>query len=335
VLIVLAGGYFVFAGSNFYVENNAKEFVYIKNNQNFDCLVNNLNNRDLIKSNLSFRICARIFNAQKNMKIGAYAVRNGMNNYHFFKNITNGRQTPVNLKINNIRLKTQLASKISKQTNIDSLELINHLNDSVFLQKYGLNPYTAIALFIPNTYEVYWTLSIDELFDRMKKEYGVFWTDERRKKAAEIPLSPVEAAILASIVEEESNKSYEKPIIAGLYLNRLKTGMKLQADPTARFALGDFGITQVLNSYTRINSPYNTYIYKGLPPGPIRVPSAEGIDAVLNYDKNNYLFMCAKPEFNGEHNFAHSYTEHLKYQAAYHKAYREWKKEKEAKMTTK
>jgi UPF0755 protein len=318
----------MFAASNFSIKNNVKEFVYIKNNQDFDSLLNILKSKNLVKNNFSFRLCAKIFNAQKNMKIGAYTLRNGMNNYHFFKDITSGHQTPVNLKINNIRLKTQLASKISKQTNIDSLDLINYLNDSVFLQKYGLTPHTAIILFVPNTYEVYWTLSIGELFDRMQKEYDIFWTAERRKKATKIALSPIEVAVLASIVEEESNKSYEKPIIAGLYLNRLKIGMKLQADPTARFALGDFAVTQVLNSYTHINSPYNTYIYNGLPPGPIRIPSVEGIDAVLNYDKNNYLFMCAKPELNGEHNFSNSYDKHLKYQAAYHRAYREWKKKK-------
>ncbi|MDR3326635.1 MAG: endolytic transglycosylase MltG [Prevotellaceae bacterium] len=327
VLTCFVLSYFVIVKDNFSVQQG-NELIYIDKNTTFADLKEDMLQKGVIKNRLTFEICAKIFRADGHIKIGAYSV-DGLSNGKFFNNITKQRQTPVKLKINNIRLKQQLAAKISKQVNIDSLDIINHLNDGVFLQKYGLNPQTAISLFIPNTYEVYWTVSSEELFDKMKAANTVFWTEKRLKQAAEIPLTPVEVSVLASIVEEETNKKYEKPIIAGLYINRLRQNMRLQADPTARFAFGDFGITQVLYGYLKIDSPYNTYIYGGLPPGPIRMPSIEGIDAVLNYDKNNYLFMCAKPELNGEHNFSQTYSEHQLYQAKYHKAYKEWKMKKE------
>ena len=319
-------GYNFMYKSNFQTPNNKKTLIFITENDDFFSLLDTLSANGYLKNRKSFENYAKIRNLGKNLKVGCYTIKSGMTNREFFNMVGSGLQTPVRLKFNNIRFNEQLASRISKQVNIDSVEMINLLNDNEFLAKYGFNSQTILAMFIPNTYEVYWTISAEQLFDRMEKEYKKFWNDERIKKAEAIPLTPIEAAIVASIVEEESNKSHEKPIIAGVYINRLRKGMKLEADPTARYAFGDFSITQVLYNHTDINSPYNTYQNYGLPPGPIRMPSIEGIDAVLNYAKHNYIFLCAKPELNGKHNFAATLAEHNRNAAAYHQAYREWKR---------
>jgi len=320
-------GYNLMYKSNFQTPDNKKTLIFITENDDFSTLLDTLSAKGYLKNRENFENYAKIRNLEnRKLKVGAYVIKTGMTNREFFNMVGSGLQTPVKLKFNNIRFNEQLASRISKQVNIDSVEMINLLNDNDFLAKYGFNSQTILAMFIPNTYEVYWTISAEQLFDRMAKEYKKFWNEERLAKAAKIPLTPIEVAIVASITEEESNKSHEKPIIAGVYINRLRKGMKLQADPTARYALGDFSITQVLNNHLNIDSPYNTYIYFGLPPGPIRMSSIEGIDAVLNYAKHNYIFMCAKPELNGEHNFAVTLAEHERNAAAYHQAYREWKR---------
>jgi len=329
VIISTAGlifGYNFMYKSNFQTPNNKKTLIFIRENDDFSTLLDTLSAKNYLKNRKNFEDYAKIRNLENRLKVGCYTIKSGMTNRDFFNMVCNGWQTPVQLKFNNIRFDWQLASRISKQVNIDSVDMINLLNDREFLEKYSFTPQTVLAMFIPNTYEVYWTISAEQLFDRMTKEYKKFWNEKRLAKAADIPLTPIEVAIVASIVEEESNKKHEKPIIAGLYINRLKRGMLLQACPTARYALGDFTITQVLDSHTSINSPYNTYKNLGLPPGPIRMPSIEGIDAVLNYAKHNYIFMCAKPELNGENNFAVTNAEHDKNSAAYHQAYREWKR---------
>jgi len=330
IIILTTGlvlGYNLMFKANFQTPN-VKEVFFIHKNDNFSTLLDTLLAKKYLKNRKSFENYAKFRNLENEnkLKVGCYAIKSGMTNREFFNMVCNGWQTPIHLKFNNIRFNTQLASKIAKQVDIDSVEMINLLNDSAFLAQYGFTPQTAIALFIPNTYEVYWTISAEQLFDRMEKEYKKFWNTERLAKAAKIPLTPIETAILASIVEEESNKKQEKPIIAGLYINRLHKEMKLEADPTSRYAAGDFAATQITNKHTKIKSPYNTYDNFGLPPGPIRMPSVEGIDAVLNYAKTNYIFMCAKPELNGEHNFAATLAEHNKNAAAYHQAYKEWKK---------
>lgn len=319
-------GYNLMYKSNFQTPNNKKCFFFIRENDNFADILDSLSAKGYLKNREKVENYAKIRNLEGRLKVGCYAIKSGMTNRDFFNAVCNGWQTPIQLKFNNIRFNSQLASKISKQVNIDSVDMANLLNDKEFLAKYCFTPQTVIAMFIPNTYEVYWTISAEQLFERMEKEYKKFWNAERLEKAAKIPLTPIEVAVLASIVEEESNKKHEKPIIAGLYINRLKKGMKLQACPTARYAAGDFSITQVLDIHTSIDSPYNTYKNFGLPPGPIRMPSIEGIDAVLNYAKHNYIFMCAKPELNGENNFSVTLAEHDRNTEAYYKAYREWKK---------
>ena len=196
------------------------------------------------------------------------------------------------------------------QLMLDKEELLSLLNDSAYCDSLGFTLETVMAMFIPNTYEVYWNIPAEKLMQRMKREYKSFWTDARLEKAKAINLTPVEVSVLASIVEEETAATDEYPIVAGLYLNRLHRGIPLQADPTVKFAVGDFTLQRILFEHLEIDSPYNTYKYPGLPPGPLRIPTIKGMDSVLNYMKHNYLYMCAKEDFSGRHNFAATLTEH-------------------------
>jgi UPF0755 protein len=223
----------------------------------------------------------------------------------------------VHLIFNNIRLKKDLASKISKQLDIDSTEFINQLNDSAIAAKYGFKNSSFISMFIPNTYFINWNVTPEKLIERMNFEYKQYWNSARKEKAQLVGLSEIEVSILASIIEKETQKNDEKARIAGVYLNRLKHGWRLQADPTLVFAIGDFTIKRVLYEYMQFESPYNTYKYAGLPPGPICLPSISSIDAVLNAEKHNFVFFCAKPDYSGYHNFATNSAQHAANAEAY------------------
>jgi UPF0755 protein len=273
----------------------------------------------------SFRQASKVFRYGNKIHSGRYELKNGMSNFELIRKLRSGNQTPVRLTFNNIRTKEQLAKRLSGQLMADSVQILNLLNDTAFLSVNNLNPNNSISIFIPDTYEVFWDMDAFEIFERMMKEYKKFWTDERKKKAEAIPLTPTEVSTLASIVEEETNSKAERPKVAGLYINRLRIDMPLQADPTVKFALGDFALRRVLNKHSSFNSPYNTYKINGLPPGPIRVASANGIDAVLNYSHHDYIFMCAKETLNGEHNFAVNYAEHMINAAKYQNALNERK----------
>jgi len=304
---------------NIIVEDKEDSYLYIRDNSSIEDVIANIQSSSKVLSVLTFKQAVTIL-GYKNIRPGRYELTNGMNNFKLVRILKNGRQTPMKLTFNNIRTKEQLAGRMSKIIMADSLSLLQLMNDSAFLASYQLNPNTSIAIFIPNTYEVFWDMDARELFERMKKESDLFWTDERKAKAAAIPLSPVEVSTLASIVEEETNNKAERPMVAGLYINRLKTEMPLQADPTLKFAAGDFSIKRLKMGHILKISPYNTYRNKGLPPGPIRVASQNGIDAVLNYTKHEYIFMCAKETLNGEHNFAVTYPEHQANARRYQKA---------------
>lgn len=285
-------------------------YLFISDNDQFEDVLAQIKDRSLLMNNFTFKLLAKQIKYDQKIRPGRYKMTPGMSNFVLLRKLRGGQQDPVKLVINNIRTKEQLAGRLSSMIMADSLSLINALNDSVFLKQYNLNPYNAVIFFIPNTYEVFWDTDTKELFDRMKKEFNAFWDEERLTKAAAIPMTQTEVMTLASIVEEETNKKKEHPIIAGLYINRLKINMPLQACPTIRFALNDYSINRVLIKHLKVKSPFNTYKNKGLPPGPIRLPSPATIDAVLNYEKHNYLFMTAKETLNGEHNFAVTYAEH-------------------------
>lgn len=285
-------------------------FVYIRNNTDFEELMIMMEEKNLLRKPNTFRTLSKWMQYDKNIRPGRYKIEDGASNLALIRKLRSGVQDPIQLTFNNIRTKEQLAGRISAQIMADSLSIINLLYDDTFLKTYDLTPQTVKALFIPNTYEVFWNMDAERFFQRMKREYDTFWNETRKAQAAAIPLSPVEVAILASIVEEETNKRHEFPKIAGLYINRLRIGMPLQACPTVKFALNDFTLRRILFEHLQVDSPFNTYQHTGLPPGPIRIPSIACVDAVLNYEKHDYLFMTAKETLNGEHNFARTLAEH-------------------------
>ena len=285
-------------------------YLYIDEKKDYDAILNQLETQSQIKDIRLFEQLASVMKYPKTVKTGKYEIKPKLNYIELVRMLRNGNQTPVKFTFNNIRLKKDFAEKVGNQFMFGQDILLNYLNNPDVCQSFGFNTTTIMSMFIPNTYEVYWTISVTQFLERMKKEYERFWTAERLKKAREIPLSPVEVSILASIVEEETAEKSEYPIVAGLYINRLRKGMLLQADPTVKFAVGDFELRRILNAHLEIDSPYNTYKNSGLPPGPIRIPSIAGIDAVLNYTHHNYIFMVAKEDFSGRHNFAVTNAEH-------------------------
>jgi len=302
---------YIFFAPNVFPKTNEKAFLCIPDSSNFEDVIKLMEKEAKVSNTASFKQVANLLKYGKKIRSGRYELKTGMNNFQLVRILRSGRQTPVQLSFNNIRTKEQLAARLSSQLMADSVSILTLLNDTAFLATYNLNPNTSIAYFIPNTYEVFWNTNANKLFERMTKEYDTFWTDERKAKAAAIPLTQIEVSTLASIVEEETNNKKDRPMVAGLYINRLKTGMPLQADPTVKFALRDFSIKRVLLSHLRNSSPYNTYKSIGLPPGPIRVSTPAGIDAVLNYSHHNYIYMCASETLNGEHKFAVTYGEHM------------------------
>jgi len=243
-------------------------------------------------------------------KMGRYAIQPTDNMRYLYRRLYMGYQTPVKLTIGSVRTFDRMARNVARQLMIDSAEVMKLMNDTAFIGRMGYTPQTLPALFIPNTYEVYWNMSAEDFMARMKKEHQAYWNERRIKQAESIGLTPVEIATLASIVEEETAVNAEKPMVAGLYINRLKRGMLLQADPTVKFSLGDFELKRILYKHLEVDSPYNTYKYAGLPPGPIRIPSYQGLESVLNHTKHNYLYMCAKEDFSGTHNFAVTSAQH-------------------------
>ncbi|WP_321480612.1 endolytic transglycosylase MltG [uncultured Bacteroides sp.] len=286
-------------------------YIYIDRDDSLDSIYNKVLAKGEVQNFTGFKWIAKKENYAKKIHTGRYAIKPGDNAYHLFRRLERANQTPLNLTVRNVRTKERLARSIGKQLMIDSVEIASKLMDSTFCAKMGYNQATIICLFIPETYEVYWNISLDHFFKRMQKEHDKFWNKNRIAKAKAIGLTPEEVSTIASIVEEETNNNQEKPIVAGLYINRLHASMPLQADPTIKFALQDFGLRRILNSQLKIDSPYNTYRNIGLPPGPIRIPSVKGIDSVLNYVKHNYLYMCAKEDFSGTHNFASTYHQHM------------------------
>lgn len=245
------------------------------------------------------------------VKPGYYKFPARMGDRQFISRLQLGQQTPVRLTFNNsVRTREQLAGRLGKQLLLDSAEIIMRLDSAEYMQQYDLNRETAVCMFLPDTYEVWWTISADNLFERMYREYKRFWNVTRRHKADSLGLKPTEVATIASIVESETHNQQEFPEIASLYLNRLRLGMPLQACPTVIFAVGDFKMRRVLKRHLKIESPYNTYKYRGLPPGPIRCARGTTMDAVLDAPKTDYLYMCANPDWSGTHIFSSSYSKH-------------------------
>ena len=312
--------YQVFFSANTLIESDKAYLLEIPSNSVYKNVVDELYEERVINDALSFSFVAKILGYQEAVKPGLYQIEPKMNNLQLVRMLRSGQQTPVRVTFNTVRTQEELAEKISVNLEVSKEQVLELLQDSVYIRKFGFEEETVMSLFIPNTYEFWWNTSAEELFERMHKEYQSFWTEARSQKAQDLGLSKEEVSTLASIVQAESQKSDERPRIAGVYLNRLRIGMPLQADPTLVFAAGDFTIKRLTAKQMAIDSPYNTYKYAGLPPGPINLPDINSLDAVLNYEKHSYLYFCAKEDFSGYHSFAVGYDEHLSNARRYQRA---------------
>lgn len=312
---------YYFVGS--FSQSDKTEYVYIDDNDDMDSLSEKFESFASGRAILTFKVLARHSGYADHLRTGRYAIQPGENTVTVFRHLKNGFQEPVMLTIPESRTMDRLAVSLSKKLMLDSTMVAILLRDPSYCAKQGYDTATIACLFVPNTYEVYWNTSLDNLLARMKKEHDHFWNADRLAKAQAIGLTPNEVCTLASIIDEETANNAEKPMIAGMYLNRMKTGMPLQADPTIKFALKDFALKRIYHNMLTIDSPYNTYQNTGLPPGPIKIASVKGIDAVLNRVDHNYLYMCAKEDFSGTHNFAATYQEHLRNATKYARALNE------------
>jgi UPF0755 protein len=305
--------------TNIVFSGDKEKLLFINSDDDFNNVLNKLSDINLLNVN-TFKWVANKKKYIQNIKPGRYLINNEMSINDLINLLKSGNQTPVKITFNNTRTINDFVSNISSSLEIDSVSLLNAIYDKNFLLNNKLTNENVGCIFIPNTYEFYWNVSSEGFLNRMLLEYDKFWNNDRIKKSKLIPLNLNEISILASIVQMEQNIKYdERPIIAGLYLNRINQNMKLESDPTLIFALKDFSLKRVLNKDKKVLSPYNTYKNKGLPPGPICMPSINAIDAVLNFDKHNYIFMCAKEDLSGYHNFAVTYKKHLKNARRYQK----------------
>ncbi|SDS97350.1 UPF0755 protein [Mucilaginibacter mallensis] len=291
--------------------SDKQQYLYIHTGATFDDVYKTIRDEGIVKDTTTFHWAAVNMKYTTRVKPGRYRLHEGMSNRKFINMLASGAQEPVTLAFHNLRLKEQFAGFVSKKIEPDSIAILNLLDSAAYVKQYGFTTDNVYTMFMPNSYQLYWNTSPEKLFKRMYANYEKFWTPERKQRAAEINLSPVQVSILASIVDAEALHDDEMPTIAGLYLNRLKKGMKLESDPTVIFALHDFTIHRVLNKDLKVISPYNTYMYAGLPPGPVMMPSINAVNSVLDYKASNYIYMCAKADFSGYHAFATNVADHL------------------------
>lgn len=275
---------------------------------------------EIVKYDIAFAWLADRMHYWKSIKPGKYSIKKGSSLLHIIRMLRNGQQSPVNLVITKLRTKEDLARLVGRRFETDSAQMLNFLNNSDSLQRFGTTPELAMTMVLPDTYTYFWNTGPDVIYRKLAAESEKFWTPDRKQKAEVQGLSPIQAHILASVVEEETNASAEKGNIASVYMNRINKGMPLQADPTVKFALKDFGLKRIYHKHLTVESPYNTYRNQGLPPGPICTPSRATIDAVLNAPKTNYLYFVASSNFDGTHVFSATYDEHLKKAREYQQA---------------
>lgn len=320
IIVVLAFGAYYY--SKYFGPNvtGKQEYLYIHTGATYDQVLKTIQDQDMVKDTASFNWAAVHMNYPKRVKPGRYHLHQGMGNRKLINMLASGTQEPVQLEFHGLRQKEQFAGFVSKKIEPDSTAIINLLDSASYVSKYGFTTDNVYTMFMPNSYQLYWNTSADKFFEKMYGNYEKFWTPERKQQAAALNLTLPQVSILASIVDAEALHDDEMPAVAGLYLNRLKKGMTLDADPTVIFALNDFTIKRVLTKYLSYNSPYNTYLHKGLPPGPIMMPSVAAVKAVLNYQKNDYLYMCAKADFSGYHAFATNVADHLVNARKFHDA---------------
>ena len=317
VALAVLGGIGGFIVGRYWIDNRTPNFtedyvLYVHPETTVDQVTDSLSvGAGTIRPKSLARAFKEMEVAQK-MKPGRYVIEPSVPSIYVARMLVFGWQTPQNMTLSGtIRSKGRLAQKIGVQMMVDSADVAKALEDKDFLAKYGFTPENVFALVLPDTYQMYWTASVEDIFDRLKKEYDAFWTEDRLAKAKAQGLSQMEVSVMASIVSGETLKDFEYPIIAGVYLNRYKKKMKLQADPTIAFCF-DYTLDRILKKHLTVDSPYNTYKHVGLPPAPINVPPKGCLDAVLNPAKHGYIYFCASEEFDGTHRFAVTYSEHLK-----------------------
>lgn len=301
-------------------DNKAGTLIHIPTGSAFEVVKDSLLKKNCLINEKSFEWLARKKDYPSKIKPGCYRIKDKMSNNSLINLLISGKQEPVMVIFNNIRTRQDLAGRVGKQIEADSVELLRLLNDNQYLQEFGVTPVTAFILFIPNSYEFYWNTSADQFIRRMYREQKKFWNEARIGKARLTGLTIPEIVTLASIVEKETNQNSEKPVIAGVYMNRLEKGWLLQADPTLIYALNDYNIHRITNVHKSVVSPFNTYIHPGLPPGPICLPSIASVDAVLDYRKHNFMYFCAKEDLSGYHNFALTFDQHMRNAAKYQRA---------------
>jgi UPF0755 protein len=315
--------YQVIYAPNFLVEKQSR-YLHIPTGASFQDVQKLIYDEGFVNDPVAFGILSKLMDYDQLVKPGRYLIESNANNIDVIRKLRVGEQTPVRITFSNARLFSDMAARLTMNIELDSVSFLNLLTKQGVAEEFGFEQETFKCMFIPNTYEVYWDISGIDLIERMHREYQTFWTDERTEKADSLGLTKVEVAILASIVQAEISHEEEGPVVAGLYLNRLKRNMFLQADPTLKYALGDFSIRRVLNVHQEIDSPYNTYKNLGLPPGPINFPSIKSLVAVLDHQEHNYLYMCARADFSGFHNFSTNLRQHninaRKYQQALNRA---------------
>ncbi|RYE25915.1 MAG: endolytic transglycosylase MltG [Sphingobacteriales bacterium] len=319
VLLLAAAGAFMVFGPNTGTITQTR-YLYIRTGSTYDDVKSQLKENGYIASLFSFDMLAQRAGYPTRIKAGKYKITPGMSNYNMVRMLRSGRQTPVKLVINKLRTKQDLVNIISTNLEADSSQLKQILADNTYWATYNLDTNTAMCLIVPDTYEFYWNTSADKTLKKLGNYYKEYWTPERHQKAEAHKLTQQQAIVVGSIVEEETNKNDEKGNVASVYINRLRKNMKLQADPTVKFAVGDFTLRRITGVHLQTESPYNTYKVSGLPPGPICTPSKKTMEAVLNSPETQYMYFCAKEDFSGYHRFATNYADHMKNARLYQQA---------------
>lgn len=298
------------------VNSPKDKYAYIATGSDYNKVVEQLQQQDVIGSATWFNMASRII-GYKSIRPGRYPVKNGMSIVGLVRMLRNGQQDPVDFVVTKIRTKEILAGRLGKAFEFDSAAMLLYMNSTDSLREYGLDSNTVMAAVLPYTYTSKWNTTPGKIFGQFFNSYKSFWTEERRQKAASLGYTPLQITTIASIIEEETNAATDKPNVASVYMNRIAKGMPLQADPTVKFALKDFSLKRIYEKHTRVESPWNTYVNRGLPPGPICTPSLATINAVLDAPKTDYIYFVASSAFDGTHVFTTNYNDHLKYARIY------------------
>lgn len=315
-VLILVAGFFAWKFFGPTINQPEKKYFFISTGEKYEDVRTGLHDLHIISSGKMFDLASKTL-GYKNIRPGRYEIKKGMSLVNLVRMLKNGQQSPVNFVITKKRTREALAAQVGSSFECDSLQVIRFLNNPDSLKPYGLDTNTVMAAAMPYTYTIRWNTTPGKIFQQFYTAYKTFWTDERKIKADSIHLSLIEVSTLASIVDEETNAESDRPNIASVYLNRIAKGMPLQADPTLKFALKNFGLRRILNEHKTVQSPYNTYINKGLPPGPICTPSTATFDAVLDSPKTDYLYFVANSDFSGTHIFTTNYEDHMKYARLY------------------